>query len=246
MLATLSLLFVVLWIGGVTSHFVGSARADQGWLASLFLLVAGLLTLFGARTLASARALILIALFGFIAEAVGVNFSFPFGPYAYTGALQPQLFGVPVVMGLAWMTLVAHSLDLAVRLRLRGLVACLVAALWTTAIDLVIDPLAANRLGYWHWSGGGTYYGIPALNFAGWFATSLLACALFGRRVGASAWARAVGASIVFFFALAALANSLLAAASIGLLLCASQLIVMRLTRVANADEPSAVARETR
>src|SRR3712207_6848024 len=45
--------------------------------------------------------------------------SLPFGAYDYTGALRPQLFGVPVVMGFAWMSLVAYACELTRRLDLK-------------------------------------------------------------------------------------------------------------------------------
>ena len=216
----------MLWVGGILSQWLGSAQDNQGWLASLFLLLAGLLTLLGARTTDDARALVCVALVGFVAEVVGSRFGFPFGSYIYTGALKPQLWGVPIVMSLAWMTLVAHSLDLAAHLRLPAWGLSLIAALWTTAIDLVIDPLAANELGYWRWSQGGIYYGIPAINFAGWFLTSLLACRVAGPRLQPNIWASGVGMAILLFFAFIALANSLLPVALIGFGLFAAGIFV--------------------
>jgi uncharacterized membrane protein len=42
-------------------------------------------------------------------EADGVRSGFPFGWYVYTSVLQPQLLGVPVVIGFAWMALVAFA-----------------------------------------------------------------------------------------------------------------------------------------
>lgn len=40
--------------------------------------------------------------------------------------------------------------------------------------DLLLDP-AAIALGYWQWFIDGMYYGIPALNYLGWFLSSYLA-----------------------------------------------------------------------
>ena len=42
-----------------------------------------------------------------------------------------------------------------------------------TAWDVFLDPRMA-REGYWTWPGGGRYEGIPASNFAGWFAIGLV------------------------------------------------------------------------
>jgi putative membrane protein len=227
--------FAVLWAGGVASAWLGAENDNQGRLASLFLLLAGVIVLLGARGRRSVLALASLALFGFAVEAVGVRFGIPFGSYAYTGALQPQLLGVPLVICLAWMALVAYACDVAVRLPLPAWATVIIAALWTTAIDLIIDPLAANKLAYWRWDKTGIYYGIPASNFGGWFITALAASGVFGRWLKGNFWASLVGAAIVVFFSLNALANALFPVALTGLLLCAAQLTLALLTRKRNA-----------
>lgn len=219
--------FATLWAGGVVSNWVGGVRAEQGAPASLFLLLAGLIVLLGTRTRRDALALACVALVGFVVEAIGVRVGFPFGEYAYTRVLQPQLLGVPIVMGFAWMALVASATDLARRLRLTSWRAVFAAALWTTAFDLVIDPLAANHFGYWTWAHVGIYYGIPFTNFVGWFITGLLACGIVGPRPQTNFWAGFVGTAILLFFASIALAHSLLPVALIGCGLCALQLSVL-------------------
>ncbi len=51
------------------------------------------------------------------------------------------------------------------------------AALLLVAFDGVLDPGAAH-LGFWVWSTGGAYYGVPLSNYAGWMLSSLAASAL--------------------------------------------------------------------
>jgi len=160
-----------------------------------------------------------------------VRTGFPFGAYAYTGVLQPQLLGVPVVMGLAWMVLVAYACGVAARLRLPPWLGVLVGALWTTATDLVIDPLAVQRFGYWAWADKGTYYGIPFTNFAGWFVTALLACRVLNAQGRPSFWANFLGAAILLFFAANALARSLPFVALTGFALCAAGVYVSARSR---------------
>lgn len=220
--------FAVLWFGGVASAWLGVERDDAGTLAALFLLTAGLVVLLGERTGRGGLLLACVALLGFAFEAVGVRFGVPFGRYVYTEALRPQLLGVPVVMGPAWMVLVAFASDVAKRLRLQGWMATVCAALLTTATDLVIDPLAANRLGYWRWEEAGSYYGVPFVNFVGWFLTALVACRITGAR--ANVWAGFVGAAIMLFFALLALAHSLTVVALVGFTLCLARLMTTRLS----------------
>jgi uncharacterized membrane protein len=225
-------LFAVLWLGGVLSAWLGVEREDAGTFASLFLLTAGLVVLLGETTRSGALRLACVALLGFAAEALGVRFGLPFGHYVYTGALQPQLLGVPIVMAPAWMVLVAFARDAASRLRLRGWRAILFAAFLTTATDLVIDPLAANRLGYWTWLDGGSYYGVPFLNFAGWFLTALVACRVAGRHPHENSRAAFIGVAIMLFFALLALAYSLPYVALTGFALCLARLFLKRLSSI--------------
>ncbi|HST22528.1 MAG TPA: carotenoid biosynthesis protein [Blastocatellia bacterium] len=231
-LAALVCFYIVMWVGGVGSHFLfGQAPQDMKWAAPVFLLLAALIVLLTTE-LANLARLLTASAVGFAAEAIGVRYGFVFGAYIYTGELGPQLFGVPLVMMCAWMALVAYAdhmlpdcLPVAVR--------AVIAALWLTAIDLVIDPLAAGELGYWRWQERGTYYGIPASNFAGWFTVSLLIFGLvgllFGRGQQSNSLPRLIGLSLILFFTFIALAHHFVVIAIIGVLLCFVHFILIYL-----------------
>lgn len=223
--------YVVLWAGGIGHYlFIGAVDAGQQWLASAFLFVAGLIVLLASTSRRAALQLVAVAALGLGFELCGVRYGWPFGRYVYTGALQPIVFGVPLVMACAWMALVAYVRQVLLRLRMAGWGGALVAAFWMTTIDLVIDPLAANQLGYWRWLAAGNYYGIPLSNFAGWFACSLSVFVLLGRQQQEqwqpNFWHRLTGASIILFFTLIALSFQLYIAALIGFGLCAADLLV--------------------
>jgi len=226
-LAVLVAAYVVLWLGGVGHYlFIGAVAAEQNPLASAFLAVAGLIVLLTATSRDDLLRLIIVAGCGLLFEWCGVRFGLPFGRYAYTGVLQPTVFGVPVVMAFAWMVLVAYVQEMRGRLKLQRWSGAFVAAVWMTAIDLVIDPLAANQLGYWRWVEKGNYYGIPAGNFAGWFVCSFLLFVIFRQLGGANLWVRLTGASIILFFTLIALSFHLFIAALIGFGLCVVHFLV--------------------
>jgi uncharacterized membrane protein len=213
--------YAVMWCGGVVGQVLtGGPPAGAAWASGVFLLLAGLIVVLTSRP-AELAGLAAAALLGLAAEVVGVRYGFPFSPYCYTEVLQPQFLAVPVVMACAWMVLVAYVRQMLKGFGLPARVEVVVAAAWMTAIDLVIDPLAANQLGYWRWAGAGRYYGIPWQNFAGWFAVSLLIFGLVRQRWRPNPWARFTGLSIVLFFAAIALASGLRLAALIGLGLCA-------------------------
>lgn len=217
--------YVVMWGGGV-GHYVliGRPPLDAPWAASLFLSLAGILVLLTAA-MAERFGLVLAALIGFIAEIVGVRYGFLFSPYHYTRVLIPHVIDVPLVMLFAWMVLVAYTWQLWAplggrnRLKLNSLTRALVSAAWMTAIDLVIDPLAANQLGYWKWVQTSPYYGIPFHNFAGWFLVSLVIFLLIPPPRTGSYLAPAVGLSIVIFFTAIALSLGVWGAGLIGVIL---------------------------
>jgi putative membrane protein len=124
-------------------------------------------------------------------------------------------------MGCAWIILLAYAQEIVRLAGIRNWARVPAAAAWMTADDLVIDPLAAGKLGYWSWHAQGFYYGVPLSNFAGWFFSGLLVYAVAGRSASAAPWSRWVGFSIALFFTLIALGQGFWLAGAIGALLCA-------------------------
>ena len=110
-----------------------------------------------------------------VVERVGTKTGLPFGRYAYTGALQPQVAHVPVIVPLAWFAMalpareVAHN-ALGEQSTTVSRIALGSAAM--TAWDLFLDPQMVGE-GYWAWARRGVYRGIPLSNFVGWFLTGL-------------------------------------------------------------------------
>ncbi len=114
-------------------------------------------------------------------EYVGHTTGLPFGAYHYTDQLQPQIGGVPVLIPLAWLTLLPSAWAVAQRIT-RGwahprLAFVVVSALAFTAWDLFLDPQMVNWL-LWVWDAPGGYFGIPLSNFAGWLLASAAITAL--------------------------------------------------------------------
>lgn len=122
---------------------------------------------------------LIVAVSAWISETLGSKTGFPFGAYAYTAALQPQLLGVPLLIPLAWLMMLPPAWAVAQRITRRssGPAFVIVAALAFTAWDLFLDPQMVHW-GLWVWERPGAYFGIPLVNFAGWLLVSGLITAL--------------------------------------------------------------------
>jgi putative membrane protein len=132
-----------------------------------------------------AVAALLILFLSWLVEHVGAITGFPFGPYAYTDVLQPQIFGVvPLAIPFAWLLIVTAAVGAAELIQRDGGAArpavrpwkLFMAAAFALLLDMTIEPFAVHINHYWVWSESaqGAYYGIPASNFVAWWFTSLL------------------------------------------------------------------------
>lgn len=148
----------------------------------------------------------------FLLEWFGVHSGKVFGPYAYGKVLQPQLLGVPVVIGFAWLTMILSSAGvmewIVYRLDRTGPplfrstgVQVILIALLMVFFDWVMEP-AAVRLDYWRW----LEEEIPLQNYSAWFIFSLLyAAAALRLELSKNGWpalARHVWMAQIIYFLL--------------------------------------------
>lgn len=111
-----------------------------------------------------------------VVERLGTSTGFPFGDYEYTGALQPAVAGVPVIVPLAWFAMGIAALEVGHAISARRPVAVVSGAVALTAWDLFLDPQMVDA-GYWEWTSDGWYHGIPLTNYAGWLGTGIVVLA---------------------------------------------------------------------
>jgi uncharacterized membrane protein len=164
--------FLVGYVGTALIFVVWHAVLTKGWKRSLLMLISSFVI-------------------AFTAEALGVNFGLVFGRYYYTSQLGFSLFGVPLLAALAWEPIVYAAFCLSDMLASRGeslsvtilrqtspMWGAAVAALATTAWDMMIDPIAVSQ-GWWVWVNGGPYVpyvsnGVPITNFLGWLLVAFI------------------------------------------------------------------------
>lgn len=112
------------------------------------------------------------ALGGLAIEAIGVSTGVPFGQYRYLDSLGAQLFGVPVVVALAW-TMMAYPAYVVSEVIGGGTGRATLVGGWALASwDLFLDPQMVQA-GHWEWNTTGpALAGIPVTNYVAWFVVA--------------------------------------------------------------------------
>ena len=131
---------------------------------------------------------------GLAAEALGVATGWPFGRYAYADSLGPKVFGVPLLVPLAWTMMAYPALIAARRLvpragrswppGARAAGVAIIGGVTLAAWDLFLDPQMVAA-GHWAWArptpslpGVAT---VPLGNTAGWLLVGTALTALLDR-----------------------------------------------------------------
>ena len=149
------------------------------WANSVFIITAGVLGfIYFIRTFGTFQGTlmsILILIGSFAIEYVGSTYSILFGSYYYTDYFAPNLFGVPIAIGFAWVMVIAtsHAIVHSFSLKANSFKA-IAGGLLAVVFDLVLDPVSYSVKSYWIWEDSGFYYNIPITNFTGWFITALV------------------------------------------------------------------------
>jgi putative membrane protein len=186
-LAPLAALFVV--------RFPDLPGASIGSYVSTFLIaLPSTVTLF--RYLGPRRAtlsLLVLSLFAYAIESLGVATGFPYGRFYYGDALGPTVAGlVPFLLPLSYVPLVVGAAAAAWGGGSRPLHVTY-ATLILVWMDAVLDPGAAS-LGFWVWPEGGIYYGVPPSNFAGWLLSGAAATTLL---LATGRWSETPGPALI-------------------------------------------------
>ncbi|MBV9787785.1 MAG: carotenoid biosynthesis protein [Chloroflexi bacterium] len=184
--------YLFIYVFAVPMLMLDLVPAWGTWMGGFLLILQGSLLALWLAANAGGRgwlAAALIAVLSWAVEHVGVTTGVPFGSYAYTDVLGWKLGGVvPLPIPFAWLLVVPAAIGAARLLlgpsrRWIGLLAPLLAL----ALDLLLEPVVAYIMDYWHWLDSGPYYGVPTANFMAWGVTALvltlLTLVLGGRRL---------------------------------------------------------------
>jgi putative membrane protein len=177
---------------GSAEGWVPEPFAFHPWFVLFGVLVMRSPLVVGALPAIDRRALgwigVLIA-YTYAIELLGVATGWPYGSFEYTVDLGPMLGGVPVALPVFFIPLVVNAYLLCLLLlgsrasngwlRLATVIAAVVA------MDVVLDP-GAVALGFWSF-GGGSFYGVPLSNYAGWVVSATVAVVTLDRAFAGTA-----------------------------------------------------------
>ncbi len=156
-----------------------SYQVGMAWTGPLYIVtgfaaaLAAWVTLVGVRRGLASSAVVVVLAMG--VELAGVRFGVPFGDYGYGTTLGPRFLGlVPYVIPLSWFLMLYASLAVAARWEAGPTATVIGGALGLVAWDVLMDPAMSAAFPFWSWHQGGEYYGMPLVNWAGWFATGIV------------------------------------------------------------------------
>lgn len=116
-------------------------------------------------------------------ESLSIATGFPFGHYHYTDKLGPKLGTVPLLIMPAYFAMCYVSWNLAHIVlnkfehradSLQRFAVPVISAFIMVMWDLCMDPSRATMAQAWIWHDGGSYFGVPFVNFLGWYLTVYL------------------------------------------------------------------------
>ena len=111
-------------------------------------------------------------------ESISILTGFPFGDYHYTDKLGLKLLLVPIVIMPAYFGSGYLSWTIAQLIigdynskpnKKNWFVIPFIAAFIMVIWDFTMDPFMSTISGNWIWENGGAYFGVPLVNFLGWF-----------------------------------------------------------------------------
>jgi len=146
---------------------------------------------------------LIVLLFGFFVEVIGVKTGVIFGTYWYGKTLGLKLLEVPVLIGANWFLLVYLISTVFNKIKNIFLFAGISAAVMTL-LDVFIEPVAI-RLDFWQWQNNV----IPLQNYIAWYLISFLLF-LFFRKVNGNTQNRIAIIVLAIQFLFFAILNLLL------------------------------------
>ncbi len=126
------------------------------------------------------RGLLIIVSLGVFAlgfETLAIKTGLPYGRFAYSENLGYKFIGItPWIVAAAYPPILLGAFWLARKIS-SGFLVVVFTALFATIVDVALDP-AMVKLSFWQWDVPGPFFGVPIINFVGWFISGLIGAAI--------------------------------------------------------------------
>ena len=173
------LLYFFLFAGGLW-HVLDVFQTIMSFLAGPLLIGLGIWLYFEIRKNLDPEQVIkfniwaiVVIVFSFVIETIGVKTGVIFGVYNYGETLWPQIIRVPFAIGFAWFLMLICSIALMQRLPVINSsniwIQIFVISVLMTFFDFMMEP-AAIKLNYWSWQ----TVAVPLQNYVAWFVISFI------------------------------------------------------------------------
>ncbi len=177
-MSTKSWAIFMIWLFQV-SAIIGISLGYQNWFITKtpfnLLLTGGLLFFYyPIENFREAFTVVIIFAASLLIEWVGVHFGFLFGDYDYGNNLGFKMDGVPLLIGVTWVTLILCTAAIADRIVKPIYLKILLGALLMLFVDFFIET-SAPPFDFWIWAEGVA----PFRNYVAWFGVSLLLHAFY-------------------------------------------------------------------
>ncbi len=174
------LVYAMVFPGTLVTIFLDAIPENARWFGGLLMTIQGLAVsawLLHHQGRKAFVPIIAVLLGSFSVEYIGATTGFPFGAYTYTTVLAPRILDtVPVAILFAWLMVIAgawYTGRLVFDSQSR-IIRAVLTGLFVMIIDIQIEPVATHINHYWEWYDTGPYYGVPTVNFAGWWAVGFI------------------------------------------------------------------------
>ncbi|MBM77425.1 MAG: carotene biosynthesis protein [Crocinitomicaceae bacterium] len=170
--------FILIFLIYLTG-FIGIRFIDKDFflpLSFLSLLIPLLLFIYRLKpTFLGYIQLLIVFLFTFFSEWIGVNYGWIFGNYNYGNSLSIKFGGVPLMIGVNWVLLCIISRQFFNGFITNKYLIVILSTFLMLVIDIILEPIAP-MLDFWAWDN----IIVPFSNYRDWFIVALISqCLLF-------------------------------------------------------------------
>lgn len=170
------IIYIVFGVG-IVGHLIPATYPLMLRITPYVLLIMGHLLILRFATGKNVKVLlwiIIIFLFTFMLEVIGVKTGYIFGNYSYGNTLGSKFLEVPIIIGFNWTFIILGAISISQKVSSNKYIVIISAAIMAVLFDVILEPVAV-RLNYWSWAEGV----IPIINYVSWFIIAALSTFLF-------------------------------------------------------------------